>query len=309
MQGYWVAASAEPVSGARWERRVAGVRVAGGELADPAAAARGVVRRPPARAGLVALLSFDDPVELRLVAVDALAGSPSLAEALTALPSSVRTVVVDGVVFAVDEPLGRACWRLVLAGLAAHAQSRTTARTPGGRAPGRDRSNSAATSGTSSAATPTLQAPAGASEAAGTQSRWDAQRQADDGAAETSALIAVTQHSAAPGAGADLVVGGGPGWGKGLDDPPGFGAEDGEHPGQGAGEIGQQGDVDLDAEGHAGEVQRQAEQGVCLPGGRDVCPGASGQLPGDRASDGGRSAVAVPVPTGKRPAIRVRGGT
>jgi hypothetical protein len=296
----WVAVSVRPVPGAAWVRRAGALRVSGGA---PESAGRGRPR-PRAGADLAALLAVGAPGEVRLVGIDALARLPGLAEALAVLPGSVRTVVVDGVAFDLDTPLGRACWRLVVAGLAAHVQSRATAKTPAGGSPARAAANTRATSpgppGAAGAAA-AISAPSAGSP--GIQARWAGQRQPRSsatavGEGEESALIAGTPHPAALGGGT-----------RRLGRRAAGGAEDGEHAGQHPRQIGQQRDVDLDAERRAGEVEGQAPARVDRAGRRGVRPDACGKLPGDRAPDGGRSAVAVPVSPGKCPGKGVRGAT
>ncbi|WP_091158553.1 hypothetical protein [Geodermatophilus africanus] len=303
--GPWVAVSRAAVPDAGWEREVAGVRVSGGAALspEPATARRstGTSAGASAVAELSAWIRAGDPAVLRLVAVDELAVGV-LVGALEVLPVSVRVVVVDGTRFAVDDPTGRACWRLVLAGLAAHVQSRMSARAPDGSSPARAEANTSATS---------IATPAGS---AGSQVRWPGHRQLSDrdleegrrdrAAGMASAAIVAT----APGLGS--AGAGDPGAGAPATGVPGtaaLGAGDGGHQGgQHPDQIAQEGDVERDAAGAArGAAVRADVAGVD----EGIRPGIGGRLPAVGAADGGRSAVAVPVSPGKGPGKGVRGGT
>jgi hypothetical protein len=287
----WVAVSVRPVPGAAWTRRATAVRVSGGTPDGSAGRPR-----PPAGADLAALLACGDPGELRLVGVDELAVSLDLAAALAVLPGSVRTVGVDGVAFPLDDPVGRACWRLVLAGLAAHVQSRSTAKAPAAASPARASSNTRPTStGPSDAEEPASDAWAPLPGSAGTQTRWPGQEQRGPTAAdgEGSAAIAATAPA-------------GRGTGGAGHRATARGAEHGQHAGEHPRQVGQQRHVDLDPAGAGRDRGRDAQLVREI---RGVRPDAAGQLPADRAPDGGRSAVAVPVSPGECPGKGVRGGT
>ncbi len=117
----WVSASVAPVARARWDRVLDDVWVSGSAGIDP-----------DPGLGFPDLLRVGDPVVLRLLGVDGLAAAADLVAALAKLPASVGWVEVDGADFFLADPTGAACWRLVLAGLAAHAQSRVQRQLPGG---------------------------------------------------------------------------------------------------------------------------------------------------------------------------------
>jgi hypothetical protein len=195
-------------------------------------------------------------------------------------------VVVVGSRFAFDAPAGRAGWRL--AGLVAHAQSRATAKMPATGSRDRASSKTRATSTGSAAGS------------AGSQTRWPGQRQerGERAAGERSPAIGTSQPQP-PVAGRSRAGTGRAGGGAG--------AQRGQHADQHPGEVGEQRDVDRDGAGR-GEGAAGGAGGAGR--GRDVRgvrPTGIGRLPGGRAADGGRSAVAVPVSPGKCPGKGVRG--
>ena len=80
-----VSVSVRTVPEASWARRAGDVRVSGDGQDDPDG--RGRRGRPPVGAAPAPLLTVGDPVQLRLVDVDALAGRSALRGLLDALPA------------------------------------------------------------------------------------------------------------------------------------------------------------------------------------------------------------------------------
>ncbi len=326
MEGCWVAISRRARAGRRWARPASGVVVSGG---GPAGAPS---LEPPPGAGLAELLACGAPGEVRLFGIDELAEAESLPRALAELPASVLRVRVEDAVFDLTDPAGRAGWRLVLAGLVAHSQSRSSANDPTGARPARARASTSATPGATTVeaapvdaapvdaapvdaapvdAAPIDAAPIDAAPIAGVEEPEPAGRSAAPVGSATQIRCAGHRHASAPTesgcessaiAATRQVGGGGPAGGS---CGPQGGEQAAEHPGQ----VGEQDDVDRDPAGRNRRTAGRAASNEICADARGISPGDAGRLPGDRAPDGGPSAVAVPVSPGKCPGKGVRGGT
>jgi hypothetical protein len=287
-------ARAGPVPVGGWRREVAGLTVTGSG------------RPPPPRLGAAALLVRAAPRLLRLPELDALVrvGGPAAVGLLTDLPGSVRRVEVGAAAFDLDAAVGRAGWRLVVAGVAAHPQSTASASVPAAPSLAAARVSTARTSASGEvAAAPAF---AGAAGGAPIQTRRRGQRQPPS----PRLAIAVLRpgesgpHVEDVGEAAEQVRKAGL-----ADSPRGRGAavEGAQRPQDGP-EL--QDDCRVNRRAarstNVGDVLAVPAGGA--PAAGDV-PQRSGRRPGTDARARRPRRIAVVEPPGENPGIRVRGGT